>query len=50
VRAVAARLDAGAPTLRPGDWNSGALIRIVDLIAPFGGREEMEREFREAVR
>jgi cytolysin-activating lysine-acyltransferase len=47
---AAARLDAGAPTLRPGDWNSGSLVRIIDLIAPFGGREEMEREFQGAVR
>jgi cytolysin-activating lysine-acyltransferase len=48
--AAAARLDAGAPTLRPGDWQSGPTLRIIDIIAPFGGREEMAVEFGGAVR
>ena len=42
---TAARLDAGAPSLRPGDWNGGSTIRIIDIIAPFGGRDEMAKEF-----
>jgi len=29
---VAARLDAGAPTLRPGDWASGEVVRVVKRI------------------
>ena len=41
---VAQRLDAGAPTLRPQDWQSGDTVRIVKTIAPFGGGEEFERE------
>jgi cytolysin-activating lysine-acyltransferase len=45
---TAARLDAGAPTLRPQDWNSGATVRIIDYIAPFGGGKEMEEMFWEA--
>lgn len=42
---TAARLDAGAPSLRPTDWQSGSQVRIVDIIAPFGGREDIEAEF-----
>ena len=41
---VAARLDAGAPTLRPADWKSGERARIVKVIAPFGGGEEFAAE------
>ena len=43
---VAARLDAGAPTLRPGDWKSGERMRIVKVIAPFGGGEEFAAALR----
>lgn len=37
---VEARLEAGAPTLRPDDWKSGEKVRVVKVIAPFGGGEE----------
>jgi cytolysin-activating lysine-acyltransferase len=47
---TAARLDAGVPTLRPQDWASGPAIRIIDHIAPFGGVEQMVKEFGEMVR
>jgi cytolysin-activating lysine-acyltransferase len=57
---TAARLDAGAPTLRPADWQSGqgpdgkpkpdAFLRIIDHIAPFGGKDEMVKEFVGVVR
>ncbi|MGO4287613.1 toxin-activating lysine-acyltransferase, partial [Bosea sp. TAB14] len=34
---IVARLEAGAPTLRPQDWKCGEIIKIVKVIAPFGG-------------
>lgn len=37
---VEARLEAGAPTLRPDDWKSGEKVRVVKVIAPFGAGEE----------
>lgn len=36
---VAARLDAGAPTLRAQDWRSGDEMKVVKVIAPFGEAE-----------
>jgi cytolysin-activating lysine-acyltransferase len=33
---VAARIDAGAPTLRTQDWKSGETMKVVKVIAPFG--------------
>jgi cytolysin-activating lysine-acyltransferase len=41
---VAARLDAGAPTLRPADWRSGDVMKVVKVIAPFGGGEEFLKQ------
>ena len=46
---VAARLDAGAPTLRPADWKSGTRARIVKVIAPFGGEEAFVKDASETV-
>lgn len=46
---VARRLEAGAPTLRPQDWQSGDKLRIVKVIAPFGGGEEFARETQAAL-
>jgi hemolysin-activating ACP:hemolysin acyltransferase len=43
------RLDAGAPTLRPQDWQSGETVRIVKTIAPFGGGEEFAKELLEVL-
>ena len=37
---VAARIDAGAPTLRTQDWKSGETMKVVKVIAPFGGGEK----------
>ena len=46
---VERRLDAGAPTLRPQDWQSGQKLRVVKTIAPFGGGEAFAKEtLREA--
>lgn len=41
---VEARLEAGAPTLRPEDWKSGETVRVVKVIAPFGGAEKFAEE------
>ena len=41
---VERRLDSGAPTLRPQDWRSGEKVRVVKVIAPFGGGEEFAKE------
>ena len=41
---VGCRLDAGAPTLRPQDWQSGEKLRVVKTIAPFGGGEAFAKE------
>ncbi|MEZ2409140.1 toxin-activating lysine-acyltransferase [Bosea sp. RCC_152_1] len=37
---VAGRLDFGAPTMRVNDWKSGELLKIVKIIAPFGGGDK----------
>lgn len=36
-----ARLNAGVGKLKPGEWKSGPHLWLVELIAPFGGAEEM---------
>lgn len=41
---VAARLDAGAPTLRAQDWRSGEVVKVVKVIAPFGGDDQFSNE------
>jgi cytolysin-activating lysine-acyltransferase len=43
---VEQRLDAGAPTLRPGDWKSGERGRIVKTIALFGDAHKFAAETR----
>jgi len=35
------RIDAGTTRLTPAEWKSGTMIRIVDVVAPFGGEAEM---------
>ncbi len=37
------------PSLSPADWRSGETMVIVELIAPYGGREGFERALRELV-
>lgn len=46
---AAARLRSGARRLKPGDWKSGAELWLVDLVAPFGGREAIVAELRDKV-
>jgi cytolysin-activating lysine-acyltransferase len=41
---VAKRIDAGNNRLTAVEWKSGAIMRIVDLVAPFGGEAEMRAQ------
>ncbi|MEA2892250.1 MAG: cytolysin-activating lysine-acyltransferase [Bradyrhizobium sp.] len=38
---VAGRIDAGDKRLASVEWKSGSNMRIVDIVAPFGGEAEM---------
>ena len=38
---VAKRIDAGDARLTAVEWKSGSHMRIVDVVAPFGGEAEM---------
>ena len=38
---VAKRIDAGDKRLTAVEWKSGTNMRIVDIVAPFGGEAEM---------
>jgi len=38
---VEERLKQGVPKLRPQDWRSGDRLWVVEVIAPFGGENEM---------
>jgi cytolysin-activating lysine-acyltransferase len=38
---VAKRIGAGDKRLAAVEWKSGALLRIIDIVAPFGGEAEM---------
>jgi cytolysin-activating lysine-acyltransferase len=46
---VAERLAAGTTKLRPQDWKSGDKLWVVEVIAPFGGAEEMVKDLKEKV-
>jgi cytolysin-activating lysine-acyltransferase len=53
---VAGRLAQGVTRLRPQDWKSGSQVAeaerqlwVVDVIAPFGGAEQLVRELKEKV-
>jgi cytolysin-activating lysine-acyltransferase len=54
---VAERLAAGTTKLRPaepvpakaGNWKSGDKLWVVEVIAPFGGAEEMVKDLKEKV-
>ena len=40
---VAKRIDAGDKRLATVEWKSGSNMRIIDIVAPFGGEAEMRR-------
>ena len=41
---VQARLENNQPRLAPQDWQSGSNLWLIEMIAPFGGQEEMLSE------
>jgi cytolysin-activating lysine-acyltransferase len=41
---VARRIDAGDRRLTAVEWKSGTTMRIVDIVAPFGGEAEMRNQ------
>jgi cytolysin-activating lysine-acyltransferase len=41
---VAKRIDAGDRRLTAVEWKSGTAMRIVDIVAPFGGEAEMRAQ------
>jgi cytolysin-activating lysine-acyltransferase len=44
---VAKRIDAGDKRLTAVEWKSGTNMRIVDVVAPFGGEAEMRGQLRQ---
>ena len=46
---VEAMLSVGTTKLRPQDWRSGDRLWVVEVIAPFGGAEEMVRDLKAKV-
>ena len=46
---VAKRLADGTTKLRPQDWKSGDQLWVVEVIAPFGGPEEMINDLKAKV-
>lgn len=46
---VEKRLATGQLRLGPGDWKSGDRLWLIDLVAPFGGAQEILKDLREVV-
>ena len=46
---VEQRLTSGNARLRPQDWTSGSKVWVVEIIAPFGGHEEMLNDLKQQV-
>jgi cytolysin-activating lysine-acyltransferase len=46
---VEQRLAAGTTRLRPQDWKAGDRLWVVEVIAPFGGAEEMVKDLKAKV-
>jgi len=46
---VAQRLASCDKRLRPQDWKSGGRREVVEIVAPFGGAEEMLKDLNEKV-
>jgi cytolysin-activating lysine-acyltransferase len=44
---VAKRIDAGDKRLTAVEWKSGTNMRIIDIVAPFGGEAEMRTQIRD---
>jgi len=46
---VEKRLEAGSTKLAPQEWTCGDRVRLVHLIAPFGGAERIQEELGRAI-
>jgi cytolysin-activating lysine-acyltransferase len=46
---VEERLKTGTSRLRPQDWKSGDRLWVVEVVAPFGGVEEMVKDLKAKV-
>jgi len=46
---VEQQLISGTPRLRPQEWKSGDRLWVVEIIAPFGGAEEMVKDLKAKV-
>ena len=46
---VEARLSAGIGRMRPQDWRSGDRLWVIEVIAPFGGADEMVKDLKAKV-
>jgi cytolysin-activating lysine-acyltransferase len=47
--AIDARLREGQPKIAPHEWQSGEHVWLIDVVAPFGQRDETLQELRETV-
>jgi cytolysin-activating lysine-acyltransferase len=43
---VAKRIDANDKRLTAVEWKSGTNLRIIDIVAPYGGEAEMRGQLR----
>ncbi len=46
---IKARIEAGDKTMDVKDWRSGEHIVVLDVISPFAGPAEIEKQFRDDV-
>jgi cytolysin-activating lysine-acyltransferase len=44
---AAKRIDAGDTRLAAVEWKSGSNLRIIDIVAPFGGEAEMRGQLKD---
>jgi hypothetical protein len=45
---VAGRIDAGDTRMAAVEWKNGSNMRIIDVVAPFGGEAEMREQLSDA--
>ncbi len=46
---VEERLKKGNARLKPQDWKSGDKLWVIDIVAPYGGQDEMLKDLKEKV-
>ncbi|MGN7612777.1 toxin-activating lysine-acyltransferase [Magnetococcales bacterium HHB-1] len=47
--AIEERLKGGSVRLRPDEWKSGDKLWLIDLVAPFGGHQDLIKDLKEQV-